>query len=257
MASHAKHLLYAALTPTDAGKRTLNIVHVFPEAFASCCILVFAPPVVKSFYLASDSLISYWFGVRPKVVVALPLAFIGAGYAMQAARRSPRRLAIALSLVGSSIALGVQANNMAVNAVRLSNSFAASDCESFTMKHNLESTWHIAYDFHRSCSAKIGEDYLIQHCPDYPEQAFKNPGWDFLQDMEQRYACGGWCRHRAPLWTSLPTADSCSTVVSQVLSAKVLRDSVQIVIYSFVVLALSTIALILLGPTMRDKGFDW
>mmetsp|Transcript_87357 Transcript_87357/g.271383 ORF Transcript_87357/g.271383 Transcript_87357/m.271383 type:complete len:261 (-) Transcript_87357:105-887(-) len=258
MTSHAKHLLYVALTPTDVGKRTINVVHVFPEVFVVCSVLIFAPPVVKSLYLATDPLVAYWFGVHPKVIVALPLAFIGASYALHARRRAPRRGAIALSLLGSSAVLAVQANNIAVNAMTLSNTFAASDCEPFTRKHRLEHSWDAAYEFKKACTSKIGEeDYLVQHCPHYEEEAFKHPGWAFLESMEFRYFCSGWCHRRSPLWTASPTTDSCSAVVSQVLSAKVLRDSVQLVIYNFVVLALSIIGLILIGPSMQEKGFAW
>uniref|UniRef100_A0A7S4V581 Uncharacterized protein n=1 Tax=Alexandrium monilatum TaxID=311494 RepID=A0A7S4V581_9DINO len=257
MASHAKHLLYAALAPTDAGKRTINIAGIFPEVFVASCLLLFTPPVVKSVYLAFDPLVSYWFDFKTKVVVALPAVFIGAGYVMQALRRAPRRGAIALSLLGPSMALAVQANNIAANALELSNDFAASDCEPFTRKYPLESSWQAASDFQKQCWSKVGEEYLLIHCHDYSEHAFKHPGWAFLENMEHRYVCSGWCHHRAPLWTTLPTADSCSTVVSQVLFAKVLRDSVQVVIYNFIVICLSIVALVLLGPTMREKGFDW
>mmetsp|Transcript_87358 Transcript_87358/g.271385 ORF Transcript_87358/g.271385 Transcript_87358/m.271385 type:complete len:211 (-) Transcript_87358:569-1201(-) len=162
MTSHAKHLLYVALTPTDVGKRTINVVHVFPEVFVVCSVLIFAPPVVKSLYLATDPLVAYWFGVHPKVIVALPLAFIGASYALHARRRAPRRGAIALSLLGSSAVLAVQANNIAVNAMTLSNTFAASDCEPFTRKHRLEHSWDAAYEFKKACTSKIGEDGLTR-----------------------------------------------------------------------------------------------
>uniref|UniRef100_A0A7S2MPE8 Uncharacterized protein n=1 Tax=Alexandrium andersonii TaxID=327968 RepID=A0A7S2MPE8_9DINO len=257
MTGSAKHLLNAALTPTDVGKRTVNVIYVFPEAFLAISVLVFATPVVKALYLASDPLIANWFGVQPKVIVALPMAFVIAGYLMHAMRRLPSRAAIAVSLLGSSLALGVQANNIAVNALDLRNSFAASDCEDWTPKHNLEASWEAAHDFQKKCEENIGEDYLISHCPDYAEQAFQHPGWSFLENMEHRYVCSGWCQHRQPLWITLPTKDSCSIVVSQVLSAKVLRDCVQLIIYCFLVGTLTVIGLILFGPTMQEKGFDW
>uniref|UniRef100_A0A7S4UPQ1 Uncharacterized protein n=1 Tax=Alexandrium monilatum TaxID=311494 RepID=A0A7S4UPQ1_9DINO len=186
MASHAKHLLYAALAPTDAGKRTINIAGIFPEVFVASCLLLFTPPVVKSVYLAFDPLVSYWFDFKTKVVVALPAVFIGAGYVMQALRRAPRRGAIALSLLGPSMALAVQANNIAANALELSNDFAASDCEPFTRKYPLESSWQAASDFQKQCWSKVGEEYLLIHCHDYSEHAFKHPGWAFLENMEHR-----------------------------------------------------------------------
>mmetsp|Transcript_103239 Transcript_103239/g.274541 ORF Transcript_103239/g.274541 Transcript_103239/m.274541 type:complete len:258 (-) Transcript_103239:19-792(-) len=257
MTGNAKHLLFAALTPTDVGKRPINIIYIFPEAFLALGALLFVTPVVKGLYLASDPLVANWFGVHPKVIIALPLPFVAVGYALNAWKRLPRRSAIALSLLGSSLALGVQANNIAVNALELRNSFAASDCEYWTRKHNLESQWQAAYDFRKACEASIGEEYMVQHCPHYAEQAFQNPGWSFLESMEHRYICSGWCEHREPLWISLATKDSCSTVVSQVLSGKVLRVSVQLIIYCFVVGTLTIMGLILIGPSMQQKGFDW
>jgi len=257
MTGRATHLLNAALTPTDPDKRSVDIVRVFPEVFAIASFLAFVPPIVKSVYLAYDPLVSYWLGDSPKAFAVLPMLFIVISYAIQGAKRAPRRGAIALSLIGSSVALGVQANNIAVNALQLSNSFAASDCEFFTKKYELERDWIAARDLRETCSKEIGEDYLIQHCPQYREGRFQHAGWDFLSSMETRYSCGGWCRPSSPLWTSRQTRDSCSTVVSQVLSAKVVRDSIQIVVYNIVVLTLSTISLIMLGPTVHERGFQW
>mmetsp|Transcript_82840 Transcript_82840/g.268061 ORF Transcript_82840/g.268061 Transcript_82840/m.268061 type:complete len:259 (+) Transcript_82840:116-892(+) len=257
MAGRAERVLRAGGgPPEDGGKAVVDIVGVFPEAFTTLCLLAFVPPVVKSTYLAIDPLVSYWWGRGPKIVVFLPLVFIALSHAIHRVSQGPRKSAIALALIGSSLALGVQANLIAVNALQLSSSFAAKDCEFWTRKHELEAAWQSAHEFRAACNGAVGGEYLIQHCPGYGEQAAENPGWSFLWSMEVRYACAGWCGLKAPLWTLPGARDSCSTVVSQVLAAKVQRDSMQICIYCIVVLALSAVKLIALGPKSRHRRIE-
>jgi len=218
-------------------------------------LLLFTPPMVKGMYLARDPLVTTWQGTVPQLVFALPLALIVIAHGIHRLKNGPRRRAIILSLVGSSVVLGIQANHIGVKALELSNSFAASDCEAPLVKYQLEQAWQEAQKFRMQCPLK--EEHLIQRCPGYEDAEVKNPGWQFLRELEQRYTCAGWCVPHMPLWTFHTGRDSCSAVVAQVLSIKVTRDSMQVVIYSITILAFSIMTVISLGPSIRERGIEW
>lgn len=254
MRAHRGHILHLALSPVDPSRKTINILRVFPEGFSAWCLILFTPPVLKGFYLAGDPLVSSWMGSGPQAVFALPLLFIVIAYIIHKVKATPRKRAIILSLVGSSLALGVQANRIGVTALKLGSTFTASDCQQYMGKYELESAWQKAQKFRAACS--FGEEHLIQRCPGYEQEAVNNPVWTLLWKMEHEYMCAGWCEPEVPLWTFGHVKDSCSTVVAQLLS-ETSRDSTQIVIHSMIVLALSTVTLIALGPSLRERGIDW
>mmetsp|Transcript_126080 Transcript_126080/g.251736 ORF Transcript_126080/g.251736 Transcript_126080/m.251736 type:complete len:256 (-) Transcript_126080:41-808(-) len=255
MKSHAGHILRVALSPVDPSKKSINILRVFPEAFCVWSLLLFTPPLVKAMHLARDPLVTTWQGTVPQMVFAMPLALIVIAHGIHRLKHGPRRRAIILSLVGSSVILGIQANHIGVNALELSNSFAASDCQSPLEKHKLEKSWQEAQKFRVQCP--LTKEHLIQRCPGYETAEAKSPDWKFLRELEQRYTCAGWCEPHMPLWTFHTGRDSCSDVVAQVLAIKVTRDSMQVVIYSMTILAFSIITVISLGPSIRERGIEW
>eukprot|EP00421_Protoceratium_reticulatum_P051073 CAMPEP_0168433324 /NCGR_PEP_ID=MMETSP0228-20121227/39342_1 /TAXON_ID=133427 /ORGANISM="Protoceratium reticulatum, Strain CCCM 535 (=CCMP 1889)" /LENGTH=252 /DNA_ID=CAMNT_0008447467 /DNA_START=103 /DNA_END=858 /DNA_ORIENTATION=+ len=252
MAGQAAHLLHVALSPVDLGKKTLDLLPIFPNAYSLCCALLFLAPVVKCIVLAFDPLVEHWLGDGPKIVMVLPVVFIGASHIIHMSTRTLRKRALVLSLIGPSLALGIQANRIAVKALQLGTTLSALDCQPYSLKHELEGEWKAAKDFHDSCA-----DMRVQDCPGYFDHAVHHPGWRFLLTMEQTYACAGWCEPREPLWTAEHVNDSCSTVASQVLSGKILRDSMQVAIYNIVVLTLSTMVLITMAPSLQSEGMEW
>lgn len=264
MVGGASQVLRFALTPLNDGEKLLvGGLPYFNNAFSTCCTLLFTAPVVKAIFLVNDPLVSFWLGFRPKVVVLMPIVFIFVSYLIQQVAGSPMKRALVLNLIGGSLVLGLQANQIAVNALVLSNSFAASDCENYTLKYGFENAWLAAHEFRKGCSPNTRDplapdDGLIQHCEGYKKEATTRPAWAFLWNLEERYACAGWCKPREPLWViSHTTQDSCSTVVAQVLSAKIQRDSMQLAIYNIIMLTISVVAIIGLGPTLKAHGIGW
>lgn len=237
----------------------LDLLKIFPDAFTFFSVLVFAAPMVKGIYLAIDPLVTYWFGDAPKCLLIFPPVFISAGYAIHWQTRTPSMRAIIMSLIGSSFVLGGLGNAMAMKSLELGNKFAARDCKSFDQKYDLEREWLLAHDFHANCEGKSGtaSEYAVHTCAGYSVEAFKHPIWEFLWSMESQYRCAGWCDVHQPIWTFTKPTDSCSTVVAQVMLAKVKRESIQLAVYNILVFTITAAFLIALGPTLRKRGVGW
>mmetsp|Transcript_16084 Transcript_16084/g.50537 ORF Transcript_16084/g.50537 Transcript_16084/m.50537 type:complete len:280 (+) Transcript_16084:116-955(+) len=232
---------------------------LFPEAFACGCLLLFAAPVVKTFDLAFDPLVLHWVGDGLKVVAALPLVFVAVGYALHRAWHRPSKIAVILSLLGSSLMLGFQAHRLAMMSMELGDRFAASDCATFPAKYALEREWQRASQFHATCkrNSADGRSLMVQECPGYALEAPQHPSWDFLKTLETTYGCAGWCKEHEPLWTLSKPQDSCSFATAFVMGVKIHPTANQVFVYCVAVLILTSAALLLAGPWLHERGVQW
>jgi len=253
----------------EQDKGQSGLLQVFPDLFAIWCFLLFVPPLVKTVYLVDDPVISFWMSDYVKVVVVVPVAFIAIGHFIHQRRRAPSKGAVILSLVGSSLALAFVANRIAVKALVLGDRFAATDCDVLAEKHELQVSWQAARDYYATCEPESSNslrlvnvsaavrDYTIQSCAGYEEESAKHPAWGVLEHLEVEYECGGWCETRKPLWSLGERRDSCSIAVSQVFSDRIMQQAIEVAVYSVAVLTLTAVSLILLGPSLRDRGLEW
>lgn len=245
------------VVPDEPHKGRSGLLQAFPDAFALWSLFVFVPPLVKAVYLVDDPIVVFWMGDGLKVVPFLPILFIAIGHLLHQRRRAPSKVAVLLSLIGSSLTLGFAANRIAVRALVLGDRFEASDCDPFAEKHKLQVSWQAASDYRAGCEPSGPSGSTIQSCPGYEEELAKHPDWAVLAHLEVEFECGGWCEPRKPLWTLGARRDSCSTVAAQIFSDKVMEQAIQVVVYSVAVLVLTSVTLILLGPSLRDRGLDW
>lgn len=250
-----------ASTPCDAVWRQINMVELFPQMFTFVSLLSVSAPLLKTFSFAYDPGVVRWIGVGPMVATALSLLLVAVGAEIHRRLGRPHKMAVVISLVGSSLVLVLVGNQALMNAYEYGDKFAASDCHSFTEKYEIERSWRSARDFYTDCqSLTWSGPYLISDCPDYGSRLVENPDWRYLHELEKAYSCGGWCTPQPPLWTSQgkkAARDACGTVIGEVLETKVKYLSKQLVAYGLVVLAASVVFLILAGPSIREQGIRW
>lgn len=247
-----EHVLDLAMEPK---KHQPNGLHMLPEMFTFLCFLIFIPPHVTSIHVTMDPNVRFWMGDTLHIIALFlsPMLII-AGHIPYRLRGAPSKLAIVLSMIGPSIVFGILSNHILTKALNYGNQFAANDCKPPSEKFDLEESWRVARTFYAGCSVQEDvnpKEYLIHNCIGYYERNSNNSAWQYLAQVEVKYRCGGWCALNQTLWTFNVAQDSCSTAISQVMSGKVVSKALQVVVYSIFLLALSSISLILLGPSLR------
>lgn len=245
-------------SPANAGymrdpEKGVDLLKVFPTAFGLGCFLIFASPVVKMLDIVFDPSVAFWMGVAPQIVVFTPVPLVLAAFGISWVSGSPSRSAVLLGMAAPALVLAILSERVMEQSVTYSVRLGSRDCHSFLPKYELERSRKAAVDLQRSCGARI-----IEECADYSMASTADPNWDYLARVERRHACGGWCEPGRPVWGfgEVP-GDACSTAVSEVLGSKVLQGSTQVFVYSLVVLAVVSLVMVWLGPTIREAGVDW
>jgi len=240
-------------------RKQFDLLRVFPTAFTICTLLLFTSPLVKCIDLAFDTDCSFWMGHAPQVCAFVPLVLISGAHAVHVVRGRPSRLAVVVSLIGSSLVLLVLFMRYMGRGMELGTRFISNDCRTFPSKYKLEGEWQAARAFHEACIEKSGVAHvMIEDCTGYQDDLKKHPEWHYLASLERRHLCGGWCDVGPQLWGFEDTPGvPCSHIVGDVMWAKVERLGTQLFFFFLIVLTITTFVLVYLGPHIRALDVDW
>eukprot|EP00933_Yihiella_yeosuensis_P068708 TRINITY_DN7464_c0_g1_i1.p1 TRINITY_DN7464_c0_g1~~TRINITY_DN7464_c0_g1_i1.p1 ORF type:complete len:415 (+),score=75.97 TRINITY_DN7464_c0_g1_i1:217-1461(+) len=209
----------------------------FALLFTFGCFMLFLTPIWQVVYLASDTDVQFWIGSWfGEVAVLLPFMFIGSFFAHFKLGR-PHKITALLCLLIPSFVLILEGQEMAAIADEEATALMSTDCAAFAVKARLQKSWEEANRLMSNCPSKAVDAKARRlQCEDYAEDNMKAGGhlkdWTYLQSVEQRHECAGWCHFGKRTWASGAAKDSCSIAVGQVLSEKVGRTANQIVLYS-------------------------
>lgn len=240
-----------------------DLSKVLPGAFLIICLLLFVSPFIKCVDLAFDRHVAYWMGAAPKVFAFFPVVFILVAHILNLRRGQLSKYGAALAVIGSSLVYLVLSERIMGRALELSGKLYSSDCTAaFPAKFKLEESYQAALAFHDSCKAQHANaiySLVMTDCPGYKEALPSNPDWAYLQYLEQRYSCAGWCSVNNTLWTLSSSTHQipCAAVVSMTLQVSIVSLARQVFMYMLFVLAVASSGLTFLGPKLRDLGFDW
>jgi len=262
---------------TSEKPRHFDVVKEMHNLFVFFCILLFIEPYVKMCCIVANPGILYLGGHALRAALFLPPILVMVAHAIHQSKQAPSKTAVIIGIFGPAIVLALMGNSIQNEATMTGNLFLANECTVNTEKWEMEKEWQAAVTFHEACvkatlqnRADLGgapealtargspRSYVsITECGDYESQQRHRPAWQYFQHLEESYGCGGWCEAKQPLWTFDPPELSCSTAAAEVLLNQVDRTVSQVFIYSVCVLCISTILLILMGPTLRSKGLEW
>jgi len=241
------------------GAKGLDLLQIYPFTFAFVSALAFLGPMVKMAFLARNPNVLYWIGDWPTYVAYLPLVFILIAYIIHRINRLPSKIASLIGLLGPSIMLFLAGYRVAISAITLSSAFSSTDCITNPPMYKLGLEWKAAAAFKKTCNAtKEGGTATIDACEGYTDMLAKNPGWQYLSNLEKTSGCGGWCMPAAPLW-SMPGGlqDPCSAAAGEALTSEVLYPAMQVAIYDILVLFLATVGIALITPQISKQGIEW
>eukprot|EP00442_Polarella_glacialis_P056413 CAMPEP_0115152152 /NCGR_PEP_ID=MMETSP0227-20121206/66005_1 /TAXON_ID=89957 /ORGANISM="Polarella glacialis, Strain CCMP 1383" /LENGTH=141 /DNA_ID=CAMNT_0002562735 /DNA_START=28 /DNA_END=451 /DNA_ORIENTATION=- len=100
----------------------------------------------------------------------------------------------------------------------------SANCQAFEGKQLLQDSWVAADRLLESCK-KDGQSVLLPDCSGYwAARVDHREDWDYLESLETRHGCAGWCQDGRQLWT---------------LGQKAARTSLQVMVYSTCVLVVA------------------
>jgi hypothetical protein len=244
-----------------ADRKGLDMLQVYPFAFAFLSLLVFLGAMVKMAYLAFNPNVQYWIGEYPAWIAFLPLLFIGVAFVIHRSTGQPSKVASLIGLLGPSVMLFIGGYKVAITSLTLSTAFGSTDCITNPSMYQLQQDWQAAWAFKSTCKPMAnatGKPMMIDECDGYAAAAVQNKGWDYLAKLEKSSGCGGWCEASTTMW-AYPgeMQDPCSSVAAEELSTEVLRPAMQVAIYDILVLFLATVGIAVLGPKAADQGLSW
>lgn len=262
---------YGPYVPLKSGSIFADFEHVmsnFQAMFTLFCFVLFVVPAWLVFHVGSDPEVLHWITRAAKSVIALPILIVVTHVVHHFTGR-PNRILILLCTVGSAALLLIVGDMILMGSYTLINQLVADDCSTFPGKAEVELEWQNAKTFYASCVSDLAANssgnltfqdavvqYRIQSCPDYEQQLEANPQWPYLEQLEDRYACAGWCARGLPLWSFKEATGPCAPAVAQILNEKVAWAMLQVVVLSIAALGVLGIGLISAAPALRKYGVE-
>lgn len=236
----------------------VDLLKVFPLAFTMACCLLFLMPFVKCVDLAFDSNVVYFMGTAVlRILLFFPIVLILLAHFIHWRSQRPNKYAFVLGTIGPAVCFLVLGERVLSEANGLGFRFLSEDCgPHFHKKYQLEQSYQAARSFYDTCVPMTPEhpnlSPIITECSGYQVEMNHRPAWRYLQHLESRYTCAGWCTSEVPLWAlSNAPRDPCSRVVGQVMRTSILPQALQVFVYSILVIVVAVVGLLVLGPKIR------
>eukprot|EP00927_Polykrikos_kofoidii_P079421 TRINITY_DN76205_c0_g1_i1.p1 TRINITY_DN76205_c0_g1~~TRINITY_DN76205_c0_g1_i1.p1 ORF type:complete len:427 (-),score=58.69 TRINITY_DN76205_c0_g1_i1:53-1333(-) len=244
----------------------------FTTFFCLTWCLMFMVPTWTAVHLSYDATVIYWCGSWCRLAIFLP-AFVIYGYVAHALNGGlPHKTAVWICIFVPSIFIFQLNASVMKQSVDQANVLSSEDCDTSHQKRELQRSWEKARDLYDKCLTETVSDYSSQNmtldvaqqlyrihdCDEYPPAFLENQrDWDYLRQLEEEHACGGWCTFDIPLWTFKDAKDSCTFATGQVFKGKVSRLTSQNFVYLVTLIFIVAMVMVLSGPMMRSCGHAW
>lgn len=230
------------------------------KLFATAFLVLFYP-IAMSCVLHAKPSVQYWYGSGSFIVaVSVTLWVVLCKVALRYGKL-PRSAAFMCYVVLPALVLCVHGTIQTTIIVEYASMLTGTDCNTFAEKAALQRAWDAASAFKQGCAVILASEsgvsfseeatslVNIAECSGYQE-AMKghHAEWTYLEHIEKKYTCGGWCYADLPIW--LPDEnrrDSCSAAATLVMTGSITTQGHQISAYSLMVLCVST-AILILAP---------
>jgi len=245
-----------------------SAMQLFPLAFTIICFLIFVIPMYLLLYIVHNPVASYWINLRSVFILLIPFIILTVHF-IHVSIGGPNKFAILVALVVPSVILILSANIAMTKSLDFATMLFSVDCNTLAAKAELQRSWEDAAALYGKCieetaaSRNLTESYLaanfrVQDCTEYPDALKKNAKtWNYLRLLEETQFCTGFCTSGTRLWGHGVAKDSCSVAISSMFRNLVHAHSAQVMLMMLVVLLSTFIAMILVGPVMREHNIPW
>lgn len=250
--------LLTAMVPAKRGSKPRVIP--FEVKMLFCVFVLLSYPAALCLMLYNHRSVRYWCGDWQLPFLAAVAVAVLFSYFISTLGYMRKNLAVVLMLIVPSALLAVGCELLLLSVRWTSAELNAHDCSATPSKARLQTAWLEAYDLHSAClqhltnvtGASLQQEWLVtplQSCQGYasrwPEFGAQ---WSYLQEMEEKYHCGGWCEPARPMWYTSPLPqDSCSVAVGRALAGGVATTTKQVSTYALIV-TLGVSLILLLVP---------
>jgi len=249
-------------------KSHTDFASVFPAAFTMICTLLFILPLNTLINVSRNPAVRYFSGPACWFLLIIPIIIIVV-HVIHVRKGAPSKYAIILALVLPSLLLLIFANYQATSAANKGDKLFSTDCDTFAIKSELQSSWEAAYNVYMECLnqtaagdsfsvPQLAQTFRIQDCTNYaPDMSGHQKAWAYLRNLEEKYQCSGWCYHAQQLWSTKHSKDGCAVTVSSVYKYYVRPHASQVTLMMLLTLLVTVVMLALFGEKIRAHGFDW
>lgn len=252
---------------TIIGENGPEYGRMLPTGFIFFCFVVFATPMAHMIALGNDRTVQYWIGYWGLAAYVVPVV-LTLGHVAHLSWGFPRKPVVLMCTLFPGVLFLIIGDIHLSVSYDLADQLFSTDCDTFESKRVLDRAWQSAHELYTGClnrTVKSGKQknltmqsayatYRVHHCEEYQDALRQHQAeWEYLRYAEETLHCSGWCYPDIQLWSYKHTRDSCSIATATTVKFTVQRLALQVVAYSVVVIVLTTIALVFLGPRI-DQG---
>lgn len=246
---------------------------LYPSIMTLVLFAVFGSPMISGYRMINDPNVKYWIGGVGLLVFPIPF-FLAAGHIIQAYYAKPMFFPLLLMIVPPALLCIFTGYGLFMPISGIVVKLLSSDCITFADKWYVQNAYQEALKVWNECAemqanatkmkaedVKAGGLTLVE-CDNYkPEGSDFKKEWAYLEALEIREGCAGWCYNgEISLWAGNdPKSDACSSVVAAILNSKVGFASQRMMINGIVGLMLGGGAIFAINEMIQRSpdGGSW
>lgn len=247
-----------------------NVDTLFASAFTLTCGLLFLLPTYLTMKNDLHPIAAYWSSGLVWILLVIPTIIVGVHY-VHVRKGGPHKVAVIVGIVVPSVLLLLFSNHQLAWALDRHDKLFSVDCDSFHGKRKLQQSWDAASMLLEKCYnetvtmhdsgltvERLRSTFRIQDCDEYKIQLRHNyADWTYLKMLEENFYCSGWCGFAPQIWANSVSKDSCAMVASVFFEDNVHHHSLEVCFMMVAAVLICAVALVFLGPILREKGYDW
>lgn len=248
---------------------------LFPAVFTLAIFAMFSPVLIIGLDVARDPSVQYWigYGTLKCMTWVIVLVIICHIFHLVAAR--PRFYPMLCSTVIPSLMILLAGIYLMMPTRHVGAMLRSDDCTSFSKKLQVDNAYRSAAQIFDTCVQRVAlstnstaeataplldvtDCSEFQTAPSDVISEYKEP-WAYLQKLEETEGCSGWCTPGEPtIWTRQHyVLDLCSKAAGNVISGKVQRAAMQLLVIGFLEFMASLLMVNTLSNAMRKRGIEW
>lgn len=237
---------------------------LFPAGFTMVCVVLFIVPCYLAVYAARHPVAKYFCSEWYFSLIVIPVLILFVHFVHT--RNGPDKYMTHLALLIPSILLLVYGTTMLATATSRADKLFSTDCNIMLEKMHLQREWEAAHLLYQSCledtaaarnltASYLAKNFRIQDCTEYQDSLEEHRrDWKYLQQLEEKHACTGFCTTGEQLWSKGPHKDSCAIAVASVFRYVVRGNFLQVVALSLFTLCVDMAMVIFTGQPRDLKN---
>jgi len=227
----------------DDGKTRPTIA--FEVKLLCAATVLLSWPVSICYFLYLKPSVRYWFGYFELFLGGGILLWILGMFFISMWKPVSRGMATVLVLLVPCAAFAISWQLQDLHFRFTAAALISTDCGADASKAYIQKAWTVAKNTSTNCDNYLTEltgaplDQLskvrrIENCPGYLEDmAEYEKEWIYLEALETKYQCGGWCYPDYPLWTSSKTPlDSCALAAGSAMGRSIQHMGTQVSVFA-------------------------